>query len=68
MADKHKGEELKGRTKEAVGDLTGDDDQKREGKTDQASAKTKDKVDRATDAVKDTADKAVDSVKGATKR
>lgn len=68
MADKHKGEELKGRTKEAVGDLTGDKKQKREGKADQTSAKTKDKVGKATDKVQDTTDKAVDAAKGATKR
>ena len=53
MADQHKGEETKGRAKEAAGDLTGDKDLQREGKTDQASAKTKDKVDTASEKVKD---------------
>ena len=41
----HKGEEVKGRLKEAVGDVTGDKDLKREGKLDQASAATKSAID-----------------------
>lgn len=49
----HKGEEMKGRMKVAVGDVTGDKDLQREGKVDQASAATKKTVDRAADAVKD---------------
>ncbi len=49
MADQHKGEELKGRTKEAAGDLTGDKDLQREGKVDQGSAKVKGTVDKAKD-------------------
>ena len=53
MADTHKGEELKGRAKEAVGDLTNNDDLKREGKIDQSSARTKDKIGKAADSVKD---------------
>jgi len=48
----HKGEEIKGRLKEAVGDVTGDKNLKREGKMDRASAATKKTVDKATDAVK----------------
>lgn len=50
----HKGEELKGRLKEAGGDLTGNKDLQREGKVDQGSAKVKDKVGDAADAIKDT--------------
>ena len=46
-------DETKGRTKEAAGDLTNDDDLKREGKVDQASASVKDKVGDAADKVKD---------------
>jgi uncharacterized protein YjbJ (UPF0337 family) len=38
-------DEAKGRAKEAAGDLTNDDDLKREGKTDKASGKVKDAVD-----------------------
>ena len=52
-------EDLKGRAKEAVGDLTGNDRMRREGKTDQASATVKDKIE----GVKGKAEDAVDSVK-----
>ena len=41
----HKGEEMKGRLKEAVGDVTGDKDLQREGKLDEASAATKSAID-----------------------
>ena len=51
----NKGEELKGRAKEAAGAATDDDDLKREGKMDQASASVKDKVGDAVDKVKETA-------------
>ena len=50
-------EDLKGRAKEAAGDLTDDDDLKREGKVDQASAKVKDTADDAVDKVKDVVSK-----------
>jgi uncharacterized protein YjbJ (UPF0337 family) len=46
-------DEMKGRAKEAAGDLTDDDDLKDEGKIDRASGAVKDKVDKATDKVKD---------------
>jgi uncharacterized protein YjbJ (UPF0337 family) len=46
-------DEAKGRVKEAAGDLTGDKDMQREGKTDQAAGKAKDTVDKAADKVKD---------------
>ena len=52
-----RGEDLKGRAKEAAGSLTNDDDLKREGKVDQASAKAKDKAEDVVDAVKDKVDK-----------
>jgi|BarGraNGADG00312_1021997.scaffolds.fasta_scaffold273442_1 uncharacterized protein YjbJ (UPF0337 family) len=48
----HKAEEITGRLKEAIGDVTGDNSLKREGKVDRASAATKKTVDKATDAVK----------------
>ena len=48
-------DDLKGRVKEAGGDLTGDQGLKNEGKVDQASGKVK-------DAVGDVADKAKDVV------
>jgi len=44
---------LKGRAKEAAGDLTDNDDLKREGKIDQATGTIKDKVGDAADKVKD---------------
>jgi uncharacterized protein YjbJ (UPF0337 family) len=46
-------DEAKGRTKEAAGDLTDNDDLKREGKVDRAVSGVKDKVDAAADKVKD---------------
>lgn len=52
MSD-HKGEDLKGRAKEAAGDLTDDKGLKREGQVDRGSAKAKDKLDDAADKVKD---------------
>ena len=51
----NQGEEFKGRAKEAAGAVTDDDDLKREGKMDQASASVKDKVGDAVDKVKDKA-------------
>jgi uncharacterized protein YjbJ (UPF0337 family) len=49
----HKTEDLKGRLKEAAGDLTGDKALKREGRIDQGSAAIKRQLDKATDAIKD---------------
>jgi uncharacterized protein YjbJ (UPF0337 family) len=49
-------DEMKGRAKEAAGDLTDDDDLKKEGKIDRAGGAVKDKVDKATDKVKDAVD------------
>ena len=48
----HKGEELKGRLKETVGDVTGNEGLQREGKVDQTSAATKKTIDTAVDKVK----------------
>ena len=44
-------DDLKGRVKEAAGDLTGDEDLKREGKVDQASGKVKEMLDDAKEKV-----------------
>lgn len=52
MSD-HKSEDLKGRGKEAAGNLTGDKDLEREGKVDQGSASIKDKISKAADKAKD---------------
>lgn len=46
--------DLTGKTKEKTGELTGDDDLKREGKGDQAAEKVKDTAEKVTDKVKDT--------------
>lgn len=46
-------DDLKGRVKEAAGDLTGDKDLEREGKLDQAKGTVKEGVDRVGDAAKD---------------
>jgi uncharacterized protein YjbJ (UPF0337 family) len=52
-------DEMKGRAKEALGDLTDDKDLKREGKTDKAAGKTK----QAAENVRDKVDDAVDDVR-----
>ena len=46
-------DDLKGRTKEAAGDLTGDKSLKNEGKVDKASGKVKDAAGGAADKAKD---------------
>lgn len=46
-------DDMKGRAKEAAGDLTGNDGLKREGKADKASGKVKEAVDTVSDKVKD---------------
>lgn len=46
-------DDLKGRAKEAAGDLTDNDDLKNEGKVDRAEGKVKDIVDSVGDKVKD---------------
>lgn len=49
-------DELKGRAKEAVGDLTDDKDLQREGKVDKVVGTVKDKIDDAADKVKEKLD------------
>ncbi len=46
-------DDMKGRAKEAAGDLTDDDDLRREGQVDRAGGSMKDKFSRAVDRVKD---------------
>jgi uncharacterized protein YjbJ (UPF0337 family) len=48
-----KADEMKGRVKEAVGDLTDDQSLENEGKIDKATGKVKQKVDEVADKVKD---------------
>jgi uncharacterized protein YjbJ (UPF0337 family) len=54
MPDK---DELVGRAKEAMGDLTDDDKLKQEGQADQAAGKVKGKIDDLADKAKDVIDK-----------
>lgn len=46
-------DDIQGRIKESAGDLTGDDELKREGKGQRIAGKIKDKADDVGDAVKD---------------
>ncbi len=46
-------DDLKGKAKEAAGDVTDDKDLEREGKVDQVGADVKEKVGNVTDKVKD---------------
>lgn len=48
-----KGDEIKGRVKEAAGAITDDDKLRREGKVDQAAGKVKQAVDKVVDKTKD---------------
>lgn len=57
-------DKLKGRVKEAAGDLTDNDDLKREGKADQASGRVKEGIDKVADKARD----AVDAVKDKARR
>jgi uncharacterized protein YjbJ (UPF0337 family) len=50
-------DEMKGRVKEAAGDLTDNDRLKNEGKADRAEGKVKDAVDTVRDKVGEAADK-----------
>ena len=49
----HEVEDMKGRVKEAAGDITGDKNLKREGEVDRASASTKKAIDEVADSLKD---------------
>ena len=49
----HKVEDMKGRVKEAAGDLTDNEELKREGQLEQASAATKKAIDDVADKIKD---------------
>lgn len=61
-------EDLKGRVKEAAGDLTDDEKLKREGKLDQASATVKEKVGDMADKAEEGIDKVKDKVEDALDR
>jgi len=55
-------DEAKGRVKEAAGDVTNDDDLKREGKLDRAGATVKGNAGSAADKVSDAVDTAKDKL------
>jgi uncharacterized protein YjbJ (UPF0337 family) len=55
-------DDIKGRVKEAAGDLTDNDDLKREGKSDRAAGKAKDAIDKVEDKAKDLVDDVRDKV------
>lgn len=57
-----KRDELKGRAKEAAGDLTDDDDLEREGKADQVAGKAKQFLEDAKEKGEDLIDKVKDKV------
>jgi uncharacterized protein YjbJ (UPF0337 family) len=56
-------DDLKGRAKEAVGDLTNDDELKNEGRADRATGKVKDAIDKVEDKAKDLVDDVRDKVR-----
>ena len=56
-------DEVKGRVKEAAGDLTGDKDLERDGKLDKAAGKVKQVAEDAKDKVENLVDSAKDKVK-----
>jgi uncharacterized protein YjbJ (UPF0337 family) len=57
-----KADDLKGRAKEAVGDLTDNPDLKREGKSDRAAGKVKEKLSDAKDKLEDVVDDVKDKL------
>lgn len=56
-------DQLKGKTKQAAGDLTGDDELRREGKLDEAGGKLKDAVSDVKDKVEGAVDSVTDKLK-----
>ena len=62
-----KSDDLKGRAKEAVGDLTDNDELKREGKADRAGGKAKEVIENAGEKAKDVVDDVKDKVQGSGK-
>ncbi len=64
MADREgKFEEVKGKAKQAAGDLTDRDDLKREGQVDETAGKGRQKADELGDRAGDAVDSAADKVK-----
>jgi uncharacterized protein YjbJ (UPF0337 family) len=61
-------DDLKGRAKEAVGDLTDDADLQREGQRDRAGAKAKEAVDKVAEKAKDLVDGVKDKVQSSERK
>ena len=61
-------DQAKGRVKQAVGDLTDDDQLKKEGKLDELGGKLKEGMDTVKDKAADAVDKIKDKVESATDR
>jgi uncharacterized protein YjbJ (UPF0337 family) len=59
-----KADELKGRAKQAAGDLTDDDDLKSEGKMDEKGGKVKQAAEHAKDKIEEGVDKVKDKLSG----
>ncbi len=59
-----KGENLKGKFKEGVGKLTGDEDLEAEGQIDQGEGKVREQMGKAGRAVSDLKDRAKDKLEG----
>jgi uncharacterized protein YjbJ (UPF0337 family) len=57
-----KGDQVKGKVKEAAGSLTGDKDLESEGKADRRAGEAKEKLGHAKDKVEEVVDKAEDKV------
>jgi uncharacterized protein YjbJ (UPF0337 family) len=57
-----KKDDLKGRAKEAAGDLTDDDELKREGKADRAAGTVKEKLEKAKEKGEEVIDKAKERI------
>jgi uncharacterized protein YjbJ (UPF0337 family) len=62
-----KSDDLKGRAKEAVGDLTDNDDLKREGQKDRAGGKVKEVIENAGEKAKDLVDDIKDKLQDSDK-
>lgn len=56
-------DKAKGRAKQALGDLTDDDDMKRDGETDELAGKVKDKVGEGKERLEDAVDDVRDRMK-----
>lgn len=55
-------DKAKGKVEQAVGDLTGDDELKRQGKVDEAAGNVKDVIEGVTDKAEELVDKAKDAL------